>query len=179
MLALAGVAAGIVGCGSEFGAGSQQQTATTDVGKTATVVRVVDGDTVKVRSGRAGKTRTVRLALIDAPESSSQRYGHAECGGAEAKRALERLVAGRTVSVGRPSSERSVDRYGRLIREITVRGRSVDEQLARDGWAKPYRVPNGAGGRAANRRITRAAEDAKRHRRGVWSGCGGFGRSSR
>ena len=65
----------------------------------ATVVRVVDGDTVKVRDG--GKTRSVDLAGVDAPEAGA-------CQGAEAKRGLAKLLpAGATVKLQRDPQRRS------------------------------------------------------------------------
>lgn len=173
---LVAAALAVGGCGSQFGAGSQLTTTTATRQTAATVVRVVDGDTIKVRIGSTGRPQTVRLALIDAPESSTQRYGHAECGGVEATSALKRLVDGREVQLRHPSSQRSEDRYGRLIREVLVGGRSIDEQLVRDGWSKPYRVPNGGGGKESNARIADAAREAERHQRGAWTRCGGFDR---
>ena len=42
-------------------------------GVKATVLSIGDGDTIRVR--QAGKTLTVRLACIDAPESAQTPYG--------------------------------------------------------------------------------------------------------
>ncbi len=55
-------AVAVGGCGSQPGAGSQQTATTAIRGSAATVARVVDGETVKVRTGPAGRTQTVRLA---------------------------------------------------------------------------------------------------------------------
>lgn len=140
-------------------------------GESGRVLRVVDGDTLRVRLD--GQDERIRLALIDAPESSALRYGHAEPCGADATRRLRQLVANRRVRLTRPSSQ-DRDRYGRLLREVHAGGRSIDEQLVAEGWARPYRVPARGGGAAANRRIAAAADDARRHRRGVWARCGGF-----
>lgn len=137
------------------------------------VTAVVDGDTVHVRAG--GASTTVRLALVDAPESSRLRYGHAECGGAQAARFLRGLVAGREVRLRRPGGE-DRDRYGRAVRELVVDERSVDLALLEAGWARPYRVPSRDGGAAANRAARAAADAARRADRGAWALCGGFGR---
>ncbi|WP_036725179.1 thermonuclease family protein [Patulibacter minatonensis] len=138
------------------------------------VTRVVDGDTVHVRI-RGGGDETVRLALVDAPESSTTRYGRTECGGVEATTFLRRLVDGREVALRRPGGE-DRDRFGRTVAELMADGRSVDEQVVAAGWAKPFRVPSTAGGSAANRRIRTAADDARTDRVGVWRLCGGFER---
>lgn len=138
------------------------------------MTRVVDGDTVHVRP-RDGGDETVRLALVDAPETSTTRYGRAECGGTEAAAFLTRLVDDRDVAFRRPGGEER-DRFGRAVAELVVDRRSVDEQLVAAGWAKPFRVPSAEGGAAANRRIRALADGARDDRVGVWRLCGGFGR---
>jgi micrococcal nuclease len=72
------------------------------------VLRVVDGDTLEVRSPVDGLTERVRLVGIDAPERT-------ECWADEATAALT-LQAGRMVTLERDVSDR--DRYGRLLRSI-------------------------------------------------------------
>lgn len=139
------------------------------------VTRVVDGDTVHVRP-RGGGDETVRLALVDAPETSTTRYGRAECGGTQAAAFLARLVDDRDVTFRRPGGEER-DRFGRAVAELVVDGRSVDDRLIAAGWAKPFRVPSAAGGAAANRRVRALADAARAERAGVWRLCGGFGRS--
>lgn len=133
------------------------------------VLNVVDGDTLNVVL--AGERERVRLALVQAPEVT----GTPMCGGPQATAALRRLITGHRLRLRRPSTQNR-DRYGRLIREVLADGRSVDEQLVRDGWATQFRVPAGGGGAAANRRIARAAADARTHQRGVWKLCGSFDR---
>lgn len=140
----------------------------------ARVTRVVDGDTVHVQTPD-GDDETVRLALVDAPESSTTRYGRTECGGLEAAAFLRRLVDGRAVVLRRPGGE-DHDRFGRTVAELVTGGRSVDEQVASAGWAKPFRVPSADGGTDANRRIRAAADEARGDDAGMWRLCGGFGR---
>lgn len=138
------------------------------------IIRVVDGDTVW-GEGRGGRVVKLRLALADAPEVTATRFGHPECGGAQASRVLRRLAFGRTARLRRPGGE-GADSFGREVAELVVGGRSVDERLVRSGWARPYRVPAVDGGRAANGRIQAAAADARAEGVGVWRHCGGFGK---
>ena len=86
------------------------------------VVHVTDGDTVVVWTG--GRTVTVRLAEIDAPEDGQP-------GGDEAREALSRMVAGRSVSV----DGRDIDRYGRLVAHVAVDGLDASEEMLRRGHA--------------------------------------------
>ncbi len=82
----------------------------------ATVTGVSDGDTVKVEVG--GEPATVRLILIDTPETRRPN-SPVECFGPEASARTEALLPeGATVDVEREVSE--TDRYGRLLRYVWV-----------------------------------------------------------
>jgi micrococcal nuclease len=73
------------------------------------VSEVVDGDTLHVT--RSGIADTVRLVGINAPE-------HGECWADEATAALAAIVGTAPVGLERDVSDR--DRYGRLLRYVTV-----------------------------------------------------------
>jgi micrococcal nuclease len=92
-----------------------------------TVISTGDGDTLRVR--RNGEAITVRLACVDAPESS-QPYGP------EASRRLAQLLP-----MGRAVTLRTVetDRYGRTVAEVFVGGVSVGQTLVAEGYAVVYR----------------------------------------
>lgn len=96
-----------------------------DTHYTATVTRVIDGDTVAVRT--TGERRNLRLAQIDAPERDQPH-------GLEASRALARQVLGREVRV----EVTAVDRYEREVVELFVDGRHVNRDLVRAGHAWVY-----------------------------------------
>lgn len=98
-------------------------------GDRATVIEVVDGDTLEVRV--SGREERLRLVGINAPEDG-------ECLDREATALLTRLVAGRTVRLVRDRSDR--DQYGRLLRHVLVGGRSVGERLVAAGlaWSRAY-----------------------------------------
>src|SRR5690606_6535280 len=59
------------------------------------VVRVIDGDTIVLRA--QGRARRVRLASIDAPETGG-RARRGQPFGQASRRALDALVAGRTLT---------------------------------------------------------------------------------
>lgn len=81
------------------------------VGANWTVVNVVDGDTLDVRSADGSEER-VRVVGIDTPERG-------ECGYGEASVALADLVMGREVSLV-ASAQDDRDRYRRLLRYVDV-----------------------------------------------------------
>lgn len=91
--------------------------------QTVRVVRVVDGDTVVIRSAESLNLK-VRLQGIDAPE----------CGmpfGPQAQRFLEQLVLGRTVQM----TTTGRDRYGRTVATLEVGEQDVGFALLEAGLA--------------------------------------------
>lgn len=95
------------------------------------VEKVVDGDTIKVRIG--GKTETVRLVGINAPESVDPRKT-VECFGREAAARLTELVADRQVTLQVDDTQADRDRYGRLLRFVFVEDQDVGLQLLQEGY---------------------------------------------
>lgn len=93
----------------------------------ATVVEVVDGDTIKVQMD--GRIYPVRYIGIDAPESTIQK----EYFGKEASQRNFELVSGREVVLYRDQSE--TDRYDRLLRFVFVGDVFVNYELVRQGYA--------------------------------------------
>jgi len=124
------------------------------------VVRVVDGDTVVLRS--AGKSR---LIGVDTPEI----YGGRECFAREASAfARRRLRPGLRVRVERDVEER--DRYGRTLVYLRLPdGRSFNELLVSEGYAEPLTVPPNV--RYAER-FRALARRARGRSAGLWNRCG-------
>ncbi|MBD1916681.1 MULTISPECIES: thermonuclease family protein [Cyanophyceae] len=123
---------------------------------TATVVFVGDGDTLRVQ-GQDGPL-TIRLACVDAPESS-------QAFGSEATLRLRQLL-----STGQPVEVRAIerDRYGRTVAEIYSGGQSAGLQLVHEGYAVVYEQY--ISGCAATADDYRQAESAARNaRRNFWS----------
>jgi micrococcal nuclease len=99
-------AAALVAIGACFGA---TPTATADsVPVTATVLKVVDGDTIDIRDDNRGRLR-VRLLGIDTPETKKPGYT-VGCWGPEATEfAKSNLVDQRVAVVTDPSQDRTTD----------------------------------------------------------------------
>ncbi|MGI9081335.1 MAG: thermonuclease family protein [Thermoleophilaceae bacterium] len=138
----------------------------------ATVVRVVDGDTVELGGG-LGKSR---LIGIDTPEV----YGGVECYGREASAYAKRQLDGRRVryTVGR--DER--DRYGRLLVYLWLEdGRSFNALLVSRGYAQPLTIPPNDDYASAFVRLSRRARERAV---GLWAsracaGAAGLNRGTR
>lgn len=134
----------------------------------ATVVRVVDGDTIVVHL--AGRDENVRLLGIDTPETHKP-DSPVECFGPEAAERLGSLLPkGTVVRLVRDVEAR--DRYDRLLAYVYRDGDGlfVDLAMVADGYAGTLTIrPN-----VAHRdELDRAAADAQAAQRGLWRVCGG------
>lgn len=135
--------------------------------RTATVIRAVDGDTLKVRFPN-GSEPYVRLIGYDTPESTLE----TECGGPQASTFTKKLTNGKAVKLTVDPTQDKVDRYGRLLRYAQVNGKDVGQRVVAAGWGAPYvydssRPPQKTG------IYRKAASNAKTANRGVWALCGG------
>ena len=93
-----------------------------------TLVSVGDGDTVRVNS-RQGEKVTIRLACIDAPETSQGASGK------WSTKTLKGLIQGQSISL----KSQVKDRYGRTVAEIYVGNRNINLQMVQVGAAYVYR----------------------------------------
>lgn len=98
-----------------------------------TVVKVVDGDTIKAVIN--GTLETVRLVGINTPESVDPRMT-VECLGQEASQFLTDMLADQLVLLEADATQKNRDRYGRLLRFVFLPdGTDVGLQLLREGYA--------------------------------------------
>ena len=116
------------------------------------VTRVVDGDTVWVKTGLAGHPLKVRISGIDAPEIC-------QAGGGEARDALKQRVLGQLVTV----SFKQHDSYGRALASVTWQGEDVGRWMVVNGYAWSYRFRRSAGPYALEQ------SQAVQSRRGIFS----------
>jgi micrococcal nuclease len=133
----------------------------------ASVVRVVDGDTVEVRLGR--REETVRLIGIDTPETVDPR-SPVECFGEEASARTKALLPAGT-GVRLVADVEARDRYDRLLAYVyRDDGTFVNLALVEDGYASVLTYPPNV---AHQSEFTAAAARARDEGRGLWSACGG------
>jgi endonuclease YncB( thermonuclease family) len=101
---------------------------------TGTVTRVVDGDTLWLKTAADAEPVVIRIEGIDAPESCQP-------GGPEATAALTELVLNRTVTV-RPSAR---DDWGRTVGKVFDGARDIGDRMVRDGqaWSTRWRYDRG------------------------------------
>jgi endonuclease YncB( thermonuclease family) len=141
--------------------------------RSARIVRVVDGDTLRVRLS-SGRQVTVRLIGIDTPET--KRPGvPVECGGTPASAYMRRIALqhgrGRSVTLVSDPSQDATDRYGRTLAYVDAGGKGdLGRLMLRAGWASVYSYET-AFGRLAG--YQSAAGRAEAQGAGVWDRCDG------
>jgi micrococcal nuclease len=134
----------------------------TRAGGTATVARVVDGDTIVLRGGER-----IRYIGMDTPESVKPGTP-VQCFAKAASHENARLVAGRRVRL-RYDAERQ-DRYGRTLAYVyrASDGLFVNAELVRRGYARRLTIPPNV---AHASLFGRLAAQARERERGLWRAC--------
>lgn len=92
----------------------------------AEVIKVVDGDTIKVRTtvGTEEVLYTVRLIGINTPETVDPRRG-VECFGKEASAFAKEVLMGKTIKLATDETQDRLDRYGRLLAYVYLPGETA------------------------------------------------------
>jgi micrococcal nuclease len=124
------------------------------------VMRCYDGDTCTL----SDKTK-IRLAGIDAPEKKGTMGGKGQSGSEIAAESLrERLVGKKGVTM----ISHDTDRYGRVVGEFCLDGKSVNVEMVREGLALKFR------GKVRTKTIDtvsleNAELEAKNQGKGLWA----------
>lgn len=129
-------------------------------GEFATVVSVVDGDTIKIEGGEV-----VRYIGINTPETVAPNKP-VECFGKEASAKNKELVHGKVVELTRDVSQR--DRYGRLLRYVWIGDTMINEVLVREGFAQVSTYPPDV---AKTDILLEAQRLAREEEKGLWRAC--------
>jgi len=128
----------------------------------ASVLSIGDGDTITVTEG--SRRIKVRLACIDAPETSQSPYG------IEARKALQGLLPiGSQVTL----RTKATDRYGRSVAEVLKGSTNINQSLVGSGDAFVYwQYISGCD----RQTYSRLENDARLKGAGVWGVSGGIQR---
>ena len=103
-----------------------------------TLLETIDGDTIRVRV--KGKIETVRYLLIDTPESKKPGMG-VQPFAKEAFLKNDELVRGGSLTMEFEDGNIR-DSYGRLLAYVYVDGKSVQEMLLKEGYARVAYIIN-------------------------------------
>ena len=127
------------------------------------LVQTIDGDTIQVMID--GEKRNIRYLLIDTPEIDHKNPGNTEPFAVEARDRNDELLRSGQVTIEFDEGDRE-DKYGRLLAYIYVDGKSVQQTLLSEGYARVAYVfePN-------TRYIdefNKAEKQAKDAQKGIW-----------
>ncbi|OAS19727.1 thermonuclease family protein [Paenibacillus oryzisoli] len=128
-------AAGSKATASATAAGSTPSTKENGKRIAAKVVRVVDGDTMKVSFADGGKVKeeTIRLLLVDTPESVDPEKP-VQPFALDASNYAKTMLTGKDVQLELDVSER--DKYGRLLCYLYIGDHMFNELLLENGYAR-------------------------------------------
>jgi micrococcal nuclease len=130
-----------------------------DYDATATVTRVVDGDTVEISPSVEGLS-TVRLIGVDTPET----HGATQPYGPEASAFAEQELNGEEVSL--ELDVQKIDPYGRLLAYVYLPdGQMFNETLLEEGYAQVATFPPNV---KYVDRFLEAQREAREENRGLW-----------
>jgi endonuclease YncB( thermonuclease family) len=128
----------------------------------ASVLSIGDGDTIPVTEGN--RRIKVRLACIDAPETSQSPHGM------EARRTLQGLL---TIGSQVTLKTKATDRYGRSVAEVLKGSTNINQSLVGSGNAFVYwQYISGCD----RQTYSRLENDARLKGAGVWGVPGGIQR---
>ncbi|CDR52280.1 thermonuclease family protein [Staphylococcus schweitzeri] len=130
----------------------------------ATLIKAIDGDTVKLMY--KGKPMTFRLLLIDTPETKHPKKG-VEKYGPEASAYTKKMVENAKKIEVEFDKGQKTDKYGRGLAYIYADGKMVNQALVRQGLAKVAYVykPNNT-----HEQLLRKSEaKAKKEHLNIWS----------
>lgn len=146
----------------------QPATASAQVQKEFLVTKVIDGDTIEIKSGT--QISKVRLIGIDTPETVDPRRP-VGCFGKKASAETKRLIEGKNVILTKDISE--TDKYNRLLRYVYLpmgNGENlfINDYMIRQGFAKILTYPPDV---KYDSRFLQAEKEARDNLRGLWGEC--------
>jgi len=143
-------------------------TSTTTIKTNATVVDVIDGDTIDViLDGETDKMR-IRFLGINTPETVDPRKP-VQCFGKEASARMHALLdGGKRVRLDEDPQADNIDMYGRLLRNVIAEdGTDINASMVADGYAYSYLFFPLTPARKAE--LKKLENDARLSQRGLWS----------
>jgi micrococcal nuclease len=136
------------------------------VATTATVLKVVDGDTVDIVDDVRGRLR-IGLLDIDTPETKKPGYTVVICWGPEASEFAKSTLLGQRVAFVTDPSQGMYDRFGRTLAYLDkASGWDYSVEVARAGAAHFYVYHGHPSARADE--IAAAEQEAKAAGRVLW-----------
>lgn len=142
---------------------NQEETKNNGV-KNYLVIKVIDGDTIKVDIN--GTAEAIRLIGINSPESVDPRKP-VECFGIEASNRAKELLNNKKVILENDPTQGERDKYQRLLRYVWLEdGTFFNKKMISDGYANEYTYDTPYKYQAE---FKQAETEAKALKRGLWA----------
>ena len=133
----------------------------------AKVVRVIDGDTIKVLINN--KEETVRLIGIDSPETVDPRKP-VQCFGIEASNKAKEILNNQTVRLESDPTQGERDKYGRLLRYVFLLDRTnFNKLMISQGYAHEYTYKGNP--YRYQLEFIQSAKEARENNKDLWKDC--------
>jgi len=139
------------------------------------LIKVIDGDTIKVKLINTDSITTVRLLGIDTPETAksprANERGVADCMANEATEFIKSLISNKEILLEIDSNKDKYDKYGRLLAYALVKDDgdllNVNKEMILRGYAHEYTYH---GERYKyQKEFKDAQQEAKMNKRGLWA----------
>lgn len=155
-------------CRASQPASSKPATTPTTLGINATMISVIDGDTIDVNIG--GHRERVRLIGIDTPETKKPNTP-VQCYGPEATRFTKSLLPA-DVPLHLERDVVARDDFGRMLAYVYLAGdgQFLNMTIIRQGYARPLTIPPNV---AHADEFVAASRAAQGDNIGLWAGCRG------
>ena len=136
------------------------------VKEAAKVIRVVDGDTIKVLI--QDKEDTVRLIGIDSPEVVDDRKP-SQCFGKEASDKAKEILTDKTITLESDLTQGNRDEYGRLLRYVFLNNLNINKIMLSEGYAREYTFKGNSYKYQSD--FIQAEKKAMENEMGLWLRC--------
>lgn len=144
-----------------------RSTTSTIIVANATVVRVVDGDTIDVHIDGQDHDEKVRFLGVNTPETVDPRRA-VQCFGKQASNFTKELLTGKRVRLDPDAQADERDKYQRLLRNIVLLdGTDVNASLVRSGYA--YAYVSFPLNKERKKQLLRLQSEAEAMKRGLWA----------
>lgn len=130
----------------------------------AQVLRVIDGDTIKV--SLKNKKETVRLIGIDAPETVDPRRA-VECFGKQSSGKAKEILDGKTITLESDPTQGNRDKYQRLLRYVFLGDLNFNKFMISEGFVLEFTYENNPYKYMED--FKNAQQEARQNKKGLWA----------
>ena len=104
-----------------------------------TLEKVIDWDTIKIKSNESNTFYTIRMIGLDAPEKSTTRYWYTECFWEQATEHLSNILSWSSkIELEYDPSQSSNDKYWRTLAYVILSWNNINKKMIEDGFCFEY-----------------------------------------